>query len=80
MNIKGKDGSFFHNNFVKRRESDNNTIIHNGKDSVTCRLNGYAIIPFEEYVALAKDTSINLSEFMEKVNKTNCDLTKVDAE
>ena len=47
----GSNGSYFQNNFVHRREGDS-MIIETTPDEVICRLNGYAIIPIEEYIEL----------------------------
>ena len=55
MNIKSKDGSYFHNNLIIAREYDqkNGHMLIDGRgDDVVVSLNGYAIIPLEEYYEL----------------------------
>jgi len=50
------DGSFFHNNVIVFRKEDydnKRAIFHaDGDESITAFLNGYAIIPAEEYCKL----------------------------
>ena len=50
-----KDGSYVCNCFVKRREDSPSEFMFNqtvGAGSITAHLNGYAIIPLEEYYEL----------------------------
>lgn len=49
--IKDKNGGFFHNNLLISRGDDDPIIISEG-DFITVRLNGYAIIPIEQYSEL----------------------------
>jgi len=53
---KAKNGSYFYNNILILRENDRKSgrsIIHQDRGgSVRCMLNGYAIIPLEEYYQL----------------------------
>ena len=51
---KCKDGGFVHNCLTVRREGDKSAHMFKqlGDDSLTACLNGYAIIPMEEYAKL----------------------------
>lgn len=52
---KAKDGSYFHNNIVVGRKGDPSEMRFYSKpggESVVAFLNGYAIIPIEEYCRL----------------------------
>lgn len=55
---KGKDGSHLHNCFVSRRNGDLSDQLFNQDDgTVTAFLNGYAVIPIEDYSQLVKMAS-----------------------
>ena len=71
--IKGKNGSYFHNNLViaRKYDQDNEHILISGTgDDVTVNLNGYAIIPIEDYHQLngskLSDNEIDSIEDMDK--------------
>lgn len=51
---KCEDGSYLYNCALVRRDSDPVDLLfhQDGDKSMTARLNGYAIIPLEEYVRL----------------------------
>ena len=50
---KCKDGSFVHNCFIKRRKDEPNALLFCQTDySITVLLNGYAVVPLEEYLIL----------------------------
>ena len=51
---KGKDGSYFHNNILIRRDDDSNpgAVFNNQNETITAFLNGYAIIPMKKYCEL----------------------------
>jgi len=51
---KMNDGSFVHNCRIVRRDNDKASVLfhQNGNESVAAFLNGYAIIPLEEYYQL----------------------------
>ena len=73
MSIKGEKGSYFHNNLVIAREYDRineHLLIDGSGDEVTLRLNGYAIIPMEDYCELSglkiTDNEIDSIEDMDK--------------
>ncbi len=47
---KSKNGSYIHNSLIKRRLDTSTTIIsQNGVENTSVSLNGYAIIPLDEY-------------------------------
>jgi len=75
---KAKNGSYFYNNILILRENDRKSgrsIIHQDRDgSVRCMLNGYAIIPYEEYVVLKGDTKINTFDMAKNIQAANDDL------
>jgi len=57
---KQKDGTYLHNCYVWRREDDSTTIFDNvgsRDDVIIARLNGYAIVPIEEYARLVEMAS-----------------------
>jgi hypothetical protein len=71
--LKGKTGSYFHNNLVIARKYDhknNNMLVNGSGDDVTVSLNGYAIIPIEDYHQLnglkISDNEIESIENMDK--------------
>lgn len=43
---------FLHNCFIKPREEDEGPLFEQTDDGLFCRLDGYAIIPREEYEGL----------------------------
>uniref|UniRef100_A0A6M3LEU0 Uncharacterized protein n=1 Tax=viral metagenome TaxID=1070528 RepID=A0A6M3LEU0_9ZZZZ len=49
----GKNGSYLHNCVIVRRENDPVEMLFRNDDNITAFLNGYAIIPLEEYYKLA---------------------------
>lgn len=51
---KSANGSYLHNCYVKRRDSDPAPSLFTSDDGtdIFCSLNGYAIIPMEEYAVL----------------------------
>jgi len=64
---KSKDGGFIHNCIVNRRKTDKaKAIFYCDKDKTIAFLNGYAIIPIEEYAELkggkADLTKVNNAE------------------
>lgn len=69
--IKARDGSYFHNNFAKMREGEAGTVISADIDTVTCRLNGYAIIPIEEYYKLIGEPKSKITEISTRIKITN---------
>lgn len=67
---KAKDGSFVHNCIIEKRHNDKARFLFSASDdTVTCSLNGYAIIPIEEYAKL-KGESVDLTN----INKAYNDL------
>jgi len=55
---KGKDGSYFHNNLLKRRDGEKAPqLFSNNDETISAFLNGYAIIPIEEYARLVEMAS-----------------------
>lgn len=71
-NIQGKHNSYFHNNFVMARPEDQKKglIDSAATDDVICRLNGYAIIPIEEYCKLrGEEVPEGTSEKIKEMNE-----------
>jgi len=65
---KLEDGSYLHNCLLDIREDDRNRsgIFHQeGDKSMSARLNGYAIIPMEEYCKLKDIPFNNKAEILE---------------
>lgn len=54
---KLKDGSYIHNCFIKRRENEKSSILfyQDGDESISAFLNGYAVIPLDEYFRLTDE-------------------------
>lgn len=63
----GKDGSHLHNCVIQIREDSKASWLFDGTgETVTCFLNGYAIIPLEEYARLTgEDYSANIASAKE---------------
>lgn len=68
---KGKDGSYVHNCLVVRREDDKvPTLFHqNGNEHVSAFLNGYAVIPIEEYENLTGKPTFIESRSIKKADE-----------
>jgi len=50
---KCSDGSYLHNCYISPREEDKEkALFSQGRESITAHLNGYAVIPMEEYARL----------------------------
>jgi len=77
---KNQDGSYLHNCYVKLRNSDGVTLFDNTNGSVKASLNGYAVIPIEDYFDLVQGVScqkLELSELpgnMEKIKEAHSQL------
>jgi hypothetical protein len=73
----GIHGSYFHNNFLIHRKEDakKGLIDSSSCDDVICRLNGYAIIPIEEYCKLRGEDVPDGTE--EKINDMNRKIHKL---
>ena len=70
--IKGKHNSYFHNNLLVVRPEDREGIgvIDSSTDDVICRLNGYAIVPIEEYYNLkGEDLPEGTNEKIQEMNE-----------
>jgi hypothetical protein len=75
MKFQGKNNSYFHNNFLYPRDKDSRRgtpLIDGSGEDVICRLNGYAIIPMEEYYKLkgeeiSEDELKKIAEMDEKL-------------
>lgn len=55
---KGVNNSYFHNGYIKMRSDETETrglIASVDTEEVICRLNGYAVVPIEEYCALVNE-------------------------
>ena len=76
MDLKGKNGSYFHNNYIEISDYDGSQgthLIDNGStEDIICRLNGYAIIPLKEYYKL-KDEPVPDGD-IERIAKMNIEL------
>jgi len=73
----GHHRSYFHNNFIVHRPEDEKKGLIDAAscDDVICRLNGYAIIPLEEYCKLkGEDMPDGMSD---KIDAMNRKLTKL---
>ena len=74
LQIKGVNGSFFHNSLIILRKNDQDSgraIIKETKagDDIVCSLNGYAIVPIEEYYDLkGKEIPIDTDEKIKEMN------------
>ena len=76
--IKGENGSYFHNNLLISRPEDNAgeiaLIDAAATDDIICRLNGYAILPVEEYYRLKGDVmpigdDLKIKDMRDRLNK-----------
>ena len=68
----GNNGSYFHNSYLHPRDGTKGPIIDSSSGDVLCRLNGYAIIPIEEYYSLREEkipegTLENIAEMDKKI-------------
>lgn len=74
----GPNGSYLHNCMVvmaKRDRKEKRDLFHmDSNRNVSCRLNGYAIIPYEEYVVLKKMIEVNTFDLALKIQQANRDL------
>jgi len=68
---KLEDGSYLHNCFLVRRNNDPSNILfyQDGDNGVTARLNGYAIIPLEEYFELKDELGENANNYPDEMLK-----------
>lgn len=72
--LKGRNGSYFHNNYLHARDEDRELevvlIDAATTDDIICRLNGYAIIPIEKYYnLLQEDLPEGTSEKIKEMNE-----------
>ena len=68
--MKATNGSYMHNCLVVRRESDPEmTIVNGSTDNVSVSLNGYAIIPIEDYFKLKGEGSDLTMAKVKKVSR-----------
>lgn len=69
---KAKDGSYVHNCYIEMRDGMKEKIpFHGTCDHVSAFLNGFAIIPIEDYAEL---TGKNFAETLEKIKQADIDL------
>ncbi|MCG7948061.1 MAG: hypothetical protein JAZ07_17085 [Candidatus Thiodiazotropha endolucinida] len=68
---KCKDGSYVHNCFVVRREDDKSPTLfyQNGNEHVSAFLNGYAVIPLEEYERLTGEPTLIERQSIKKADE-----------
>ena len=73
--LKTADGSYIHNNLIIARKGDGKLFTLSG-ETVSCRLNGYAIIPVEKYYKLTGE--VIPENLMNKINETRTLLLEED--
>jgi hypothetical protein len=73
---KTNDGSYVHNCYIVRRDDDNGQYLFGQTDDkkITAFLNGYAIIPLEEYAQL---TGKDLGDMIANANEADKQLHPV---
>jgi hypothetical protein len=74
LKIKGKNVSYFYNNLIISREDEIDSVSIDQSGDVICRLNGYAIIPIEDYYKLIDEKLPE--EITESINSKRRKLTE----
>lgn len=66
---KTKDGSYIHNCVIAPRADRKEPLFWQSDETISCRLNGYAIIPIEEYERLTGKSTGIVSKPLEDAEK-----------